>query len=324
MYSVNSYFKKLLLLGLMSYLSLSAVAQEATDIWLAKLKLNAKVPVSDIFQITNNASYSDQPYFFSNDLLFYSQGLDIDQDKQQVDTFVFDFKLGMAKNLTQSSTSEYSPRPLPYQNGLSVILVNAENKQQLWALNPQGKPQTHLVPVIEPVGYQVWINQHELLLFVLGEPNTLQRVDINQPKRLGIKIDSNIGPSLKQYKDSPWFLYTRENEGNYLHAVDIQSNKSVQMFKLPDNITYFTLTPSGVLIASDGARIWKRKILLSGAAPNALEEFSQLKIAGKACVTGVGRIAVSPDESMIALVCNRQVLEEKSTEQKEKSAEQDQ
>lgn len=286
----------------------SSAQSSGSDIFVAKLNMSKKPSISELVAITDSADYSNQPYFFNNNLLFYTQAVTdegADASSSQMDSFVFDFTLGEGKNLTQSSANEYSPTPLPYKEGMSVIRVADDGKQELWAYNAQGKAEKHLVPKVEPVGYQVWINNNELLLFVLGEQSTLQRVDISQPDELGVVIDSNVGASLYRFKDSSWILYTNTTEDNYLNAYNIDSKKTEQLFKMPKGAQYFTVTPSGMVLTSDGERVMYRHLIATTKKPMALADWGQLKIDHAQCKSGVSRMAVSPDQSMLALVCSR-------------------
>lgn len=296
-----------------------AQAPSGSDIWLARLNVNAAEPISDLVAISNNKLYTNQPYFFDNTRLYYTQMVvqevakdDSEQNVQQTDVILFDIALGKTKNLTQSLSAEYSPTPIPNKQGMSVIRVNEEGKQELWALDAQGKQVSHLAPEIEPVGYQVWLNNTELLLFVLGavdasgeaEPHQLQRVHANTNGELSI-IDQGIGASLYRFKQTQWFLYSKDmgEEGNWLYAYHATTRKKLRIATLPQGSEYFAITPSGIVFTSDGKQLWRRQLvdLKTKLAPQ--QEWDSIKIKEKNCQKGVSRIGISPDESMIALVC---------------------
>ena len=281
-------------------------AQQNSDIWVGKLNLWEKNPISELVQITDTNSYSNQPYFFDNSHLFFTQAMDTEESGSQIDVWMFDFKLGASENITESSFSEYSPTPLPYGDGMSVIRVNEEGKQELWEINPQGKAIKNIVPKIEPVGYQVWINNKELLLFVLGEPHTLQRIDTTKPNAEAQIIDSNIGASLFQFEKTDWFLYTSKTDGNYLNAYNVNSKKLIQIASMPKNSEYFSVSPIGHVITSDGTTLWQRKFMQKGDKIRPADNWLPIKITQAECEKGVSRTAISPDTSMIALVCSRE------------------
>jgi hypothetical protein len=292
----------LILFGLLSF---HATAQQNSDIWVGRLNLWEQNPITELVQITNTNSYSNQPYFFDNSRLFYTQAIDSIESESQIDVWLFDFKLGANKNITQSVESEYSPTPIPNSKNMSVIRVNNEGKQELWEINLQGKAIKNIAQEIEPVGYQVWINNNELLLFVLGEPNTLQRVDVITPNIPAKTIDTNIGASLYRFEKTDWYMYTSTSDGNYLNAYNVKTNKIIQIVSMPKNSEYFSVSPIGHVFTSDGTTLWQRKFMLKGEKIKAMDKWLPIKIKHTECAKGISRTAISPDTSMIALVCPR-------------------
>lgn len=314
----RNIYKLILALSFAPLLVSNVLAQTPTgsNIWLARLNVNTAQPISDLVAITNNKLYTNQPYFFDNSRLFYTQMVE-QEETEQSDIMLFDIALGKIKNLTQSASSEYSPTPLVNKPGMSVIRVNELGKQELWELNPQGKPILHLAPHIEPVGYQVWLSGTELLLFVLGAvdesgelaPHQLQRVstaEISAGSEFEVNIiDKGIGASLYRYKKTDWFLYSKdmEDEGNWLFAYQAKTGKTLRIATLPQGSNYFAISPSGIVFTSDGKQLWQRQIIDKTTKLSPQQEWNSIKIEENHCQSGISRIAISPDESMIAMVC---------------------
>lgn len=292
-------------------------AQDASDIWVGKLHLGQKTPITDLVRITDTASYTNQPYFFSDSQLLYTQAMPKQGDEpdssekaslgedEQTEIMRFNLLSGELSNLTQSDSSEYSATPLPNKPGFSVIRVNKEGLQELWQMDVFGKAVQHLVPIAEPVGYQVWLNNSELLLFILGEPHTLQRVDTKYPEVAGSIIDTDIGASLFRLKSSDWFLYTSTKTHNFLYGYNVKTNKTRELVRMPLGAEYFSLSPNGDLLTSDGEKLWHIKVLVNEQGLIVDGKFTHLKIKHEHCDKGVSRTAVSQDMSMIALVCPR-------------------
>ena len=281
-------------------------AQDASDIWVGKLNLWEKQPITELIQITDNESYSNQPYFFDNNRLLYTQALESEEGESQMDTWLFDFQTGKPTNITESSFSEYSPTPIPSSKDMSVIRVNEQGKQELWQVDLLGKQVKHLAPSIEPVGYQVWLNNEELLLFVLGEPHTLQRVNVTKEGAVAKVVDSHIGASLYRFEQTDWYLYTTTLDGNFLNAYNTQTNKTIQIVRMPKNSEYFSVSRMGNVITSDGETLWQRKFMIKGDKIRPLDGWQEITIKQPQCANGVSRTAISPDTSMIALVCVRE------------------
>jgi hypothetical protein len=280
----------------------SVQAQDSSDIYLGKLNLWDKQAVTNLVQLTNSNDYTNQPYFFGHDKVYFTQMLK-EEETEQTDIFVYNIMSKELTNLTQSPESEYSPTPLPMGKEMSVIRVNSAGKQELWALDEVGQPVEHLVPAVEPVGYHVWLNKQELLLFVLGEPNTLQRVDISKKDKKPVLIDSIIGASLYQFQNSNWFLYSKTEAGNTLKAYNRRSNKTIEVTAMPEGSQYFSLSATGHVISSDGNALYQRQLIAKGERLEAQGSWEVMPILVEKCQSGISRTAISHHGGMIALVC---------------------
>ena len=310
--------------------SLPAHAQLASDIYVGKLSFSSEkslqnVSISELERITDTETYTNQPYFFSDTHLYFTQA-DLADDPssestEQTDIFLYQFPVKSTNdsipsyiNISNSKESEYSPTPLPQNKGMSVIRVNREGKQELWALNSEGGPLKHLAQTIEPVGYQVWLNNDELLLFVLGEPHTLQRVSASNAKQVQV-IDENIGASLFRFKNSEWFLYSKGSETLTLMAYNSVTRDTHKLISMPQGSQYFSVTPRGEVITSNGKALFYIPLKeREGAASTSLhaedtwrfinvESYIEPNMKNGKCKSGISRTAVSPSGKKIALVC---------------------
>ncbi len=303
-YTLHLSIQSIALMLLMFCVSLSH-AQQSSNIYLGKLSVSKGAQISELTAITSNAAYTNQPYFFSEHELYFTQSLK-NGDEEQMDSIVFNLLDKTNTNLTNSPISEYSPTPLPNRNGFSVIRVNESGKQELWSYTKEGKALEHLVPAIEPVGYQVWINKHELLLFVLGEPHTLQRVDTHLPDNKGKVIDDNIGASLYRFQNSDWFLYTKQlgdSKAPILKAYNATTNKTVNVGPLIVGSEYFSVSTTGHLLTSAAKQLHHRHLIISGGKPSFVGIWDKVKIDHVGCQNGISRTAIPNFGDRIALVC---------------------
>jgi hypothetical protein len=283
------------------------LAQQGSDVYVGKINLFEKQGVHSLEKVSDNAQYSNQPYFFGHDHLFFTQAVKTG-DAEQMDIFKYHLLTSSLENHTNSAQSEYSPTPLPNGKGMSVIRVNSDGKQELWRLDGDGNAVEHLVPAIEPVGYQVWLNQHELLLFVLGEPHTLQRVDIRKPSASGKVIDRNIGASLYRFEQSDWYLYSamEENEESSaakLKAFNAKTNEIIPITNLPANSSYFSITPTGHIITSDGETLFQKQVIRKGERLDSVSDWTAIILPEGKCSKGISRTNVAKHGGLIALVC---------------------
>src|SRR5207244_289976 len=149
-------------------------AVPSTDIFLADLSTSkGHMQIGRPRNITNRKGYDNQPRFFADGKsLFYTS---IREDNQ-ADIYQYDVAKGTSRQITATKESEYSPTVMPDGKSLSVIRVEADQTQRLWSFPLAGGEPALLLEKIKPVGYHLWIDKSTLLLFVLGQPDTLQLV----------------------------------------------------------------------------------------------------------------------------------------------------
>lgn len=172
-----------------------AMAQDvpSTDIYLVTIdETGEEVPeLGEPRNLTRREGYDNQPAFLPDgSALLYTSIRD-----GQAEIYRLDLSSAESRPITQTAdTSEYSPTPIEGGKAISVVRVEPDGKQRLWRfpLDGEGEP-TLLLPEVEPVGYHAWEGEKELVLFVLGEPNTLQRVALGGTPRV---MAHNIGRAL--------------------------------------------------------------------------------------------------------------------------------
>jgi Tol biopolymer transport system component len=150
-------------------------APPATDIFLAPIRLMPSAPAMGPARVAseNPKGYDNQPFFGSDAraMLFASN-----RDGRQTDIYFIELQTRQIRQVTSTPESEYSPTPMPDETGISVIRVEADGTQRIWAFDGTGGAPTVIAPAVKPAGYHVWIDANRLAVFVLGQPATLQIV----------------------------------------------------------------------------------------------------------------------------------------------------
>ena len=291
------------LLGLMVF-SVSA-KMPGYDIYIGDiLPKDGLLQISHIKPVTQRPEYDNQPYFMPDGTSLLYTSARMKDGTEQTDSMFFSLVTGESINLTDSNASEYSPTPMPNGNDFSVIWA-ADDKQKLWRypLYPDDKNATapsELLAKVNPVGYKAWIDLDNVLLFVLGEPHTLQRANLIM--QTSDMLDENIGPSLYTIPGTQIMSFTSSvGEGEDLswilksynpqtHAIDVLTT-------LPKGAYYYGWTADGKVIAAVGAEIkqWDMKH----------EKSLWLTIAdlSETCPKGLTRMTTNTQNTKIALVC---------------------
>ena len=125
-------------------------AQElpGTDIWVTRITNG--VPTEPV-KINTGSGYNNQPHFSKDgSIIYYTREMPGDE-AAQTDIAAFNIKTSITTMVNNTSESEYSPTPIPGRNALSVIQVEADQKQRLWAIDVATGHMDVLLACVAPV-----------------------------------------------------------------------------------------------------------------------------------------------------------------------------
>lgn len=283
------------------------------EVFLAQLSNNKVISVKNI---SERVGYDNQPHFTpdSSAVLFSAMfnesrvvednsSVKIKEQKMQTDTMHYDIKTAKLQNITQSHASEYSPTITPDGKHFSMIRVGEDAKQRLWQYpfmlkqsNLEAKG-TSLAPDVYDVGYHVWINKHELLLFMLGESMTLQRVNLTTGK-LSL-VDNHIGRTLRKVPKKELFSYTKQVKDRWLVKLYNPQSKGVKnSVLLPGENMYYAWHQDGRLLSAEKAVVQSINASVFGDKWQTYLDFSN------ECKGDVTRMVMSDDSQYFAFVCH--------------------
>lgn len=271
----------------------AAAQAPSTDIFLARLELDgSRVRTVGWINVTNRQGYDNQPAFNTAGTAFFYTS----QREGQADIYRYDLEAGHVARVTATPESEYSPTPMPSGGRFSTIRVEADSTQRLWKFRTDGTQPELVLANVQPVGYHAWGNAHTLGLFVLGSPATLQLADT----RTGTAhiVAGNIGRSLHKVpgQDAISFLHQEGPESRFIKSVELSSRTVRLVAPAVAGNEYYAWLPDGTLIMGSGSKLftWPR-------GGTRWTEIADLAAQG---VTGISRLAVSPDGSRIAIVAS--------------------
>ena len=271
---------------------LSSLAAQApgTDIYVASLNgKGSALKVGAVVNVTARAGYDNQP-FFSPDgrSLFFTSGRD-----GQTDIYRYNFASRAVTPVTTTPESEYSPTVMPGGKALSVIRVERDSTQRLWAFPFEGGSPHLVLDSIKPVGYHVWLNRDTVFVFVLGTPATLRRAELKRGSAEILARD--IGRTLLLVPGTRRVSYVqRDSSGGWIRTIDPVSGDGENVARLPEGTEFYTWTPGGDLLSTRGNALlrWDQ----SSASWATVAEFKE---PGLQRMT---RLAVSSKGDLIALV----------------------
>lgn len=249
--------------------------------------------------VADSSQYDNQPHFSPNGEWIYFTHM----EDQAAHLWRWSVKSETSQLMLESNLSEYSPTPVPFKPGwISTVRVESDGTQRLWAFEwlentAQTKSQLWF-EAIQPVGYHAWSNQ-DLALFVLGEPHLLKVTRWGQESSQ--LIDRNIGRCLQKIPGKNQISYTRlVDKSHQLTRYDFDRKQIEAIGLLPDSAEDYAWLGSDQVISSDGSHLLVAQI--SPLKENSALVWKKLTNSSKLNLSGISRLAISPDQKLIALV----------------------
>lgn len=278
-----------------------APAMPDTEVYLVSLADPAAWTADAITNVSASPGYDNQPSFMrdSRSVLFTSN-----RDGKQSDIYRYWIADRKLTQVTETPESEYSATIVPNGNGFSVIQVDAGNAQRLWQFSfgvraGSALQSSVVLPALEPIGYHAWIDADTVMVFVLGQPATLQRA--SPGSALAEVVTGNIGRSLVSIPNARAVSFTtRDDQGVWwIKRYDADTREVRALVQAADGLEghaepHTAWSRDGRLFMASGTKIfwWKE-----GAAG-----WTLLGDLSAAPVANVSRLAVSPDGRWLAFV----------------------
>jgi dipeptidyl aminopeptidase/acylaminoacyl peptidase len=281
-----------------------------TEIYLAPLTivagaLTAGKPVN----ITNSAGYDNQPSFSPDgSAVFFTSDRGTPASVQtlfRTDIYRYDIKSRKVSRVTDTPEGEFSPTVTPDGRHISVIRVEADSTQRLWRFTLDGKQPELVLSEVKPVGYHAWADDHTLVLFVLGQPATLQIADT----RTGTAeiVVRGVGRSIQRVPGGRTISFVEGEPGVgpgsaptlWIRELDPKTKRITPLVRAVAGATEADCawTPRGMLLMAHSGALysWRR-------GDPGWTRVADLDALG---LKGVTRLAVSPKGDWIALVAQK-------------------
>jgi len=291
---------------------------------LCALCVKSQIPATEIYllDIDNHGShshtgkpknisiskgYDSQPCFNSDGslILFTS----IRDGQKQADVYEYQVVADQVVQITKTVESEYSPTFMDDGKHFSTVRVEKDSAQRLWqfAFDTKEKPIRLLDKAVDSVGYHCWYAKDKLALFILTEPISLQLAELKNWETK--TIADSIGRCIQKVRDEKAFYFVDKSDTlNYYickysksgiqlegGALQLGNNATTEkLFPTVQGSEDFCITPEGNFIMAKESTIY-----LLNPATKIWSPLVDLKSEG---ITGITRVAISPDGKKLAIV----------------------
>lgn len=267
-------------------------AQDGSELFLVRLKPGNVLRTDSVIRITNRIGYDNQPSFVPNSSLIRYTVID---STRHAHIWGYDLAQRAAAPITRTNPeSEYSATAIPGSDRFSVVRVEADSSQRLWSFAADGSDPRIVLEAIKPIGYHAWIDQNTVAAFVLGSPPTLQVIDV--PSGITRIVARNVGRAIQKVPNRRAFSYVQNNADSTasIFIYDVDASAAREFTKtLPGN-EYHVWLSNGTLISASGSVLYQWRAGDRGW--NLLADLSAANI------TGITRLALSPDEQSLLVV----------------------
>jgi hypothetical protein len=223
-----------------------------SDIYL--LDINAVKKKSLTFRnpvnITNRPGYDNQPGFHPDlPYVYYASA----NEQGRTEIMQYDYQRNVTRQLTETPEREYSPTVTPDKKFFSCI-IQRDNNAQDFGKYPVNGGQAEVIIDNLIVGYHAWFDENNILLFVLGQPNTLRWYSsVDKHDKI---LRENIGRSLHKIPGENAVSFVEKGKGEWT-IKKVKANGSIEIIAptLPGRED-LTWTPDGKILMSDGEQLF--------------------------------------------------------------------
>ena len=281
---------------LMLFLCSMITAQEATEIYLFDLKeQDGQIVISNPINISDNQGYDNQPSFTEDgSAILFSSFRD-----GQADISKYFIDENYRVWITDSKESEFSPLPYPGKKKFfTCVRLNEDKSQFLYKYAYKKKLPELLIPELK-VGYYIWLDEKQILSYVIGDIETLQVT--NFKFKIRYPIQSNIGRSIRKIPNSSGLgnnlvsFISLEHEVPEIYSIDPKTSDSKFLTDALTGSQDHTWTQKGTIIMGYEDKIYKFH-------PESDQKWEPITIESELPVEGISRLAISPDGSKLAVV----------------------
>lgn len=287
-----------------SFITLSSFAQlpETRILMLDVSKVRNKLQFSNPKSIGFQKGYNNQPYFTpdSKYVLFTSNN-----GKGTTDIYKYDLSKKKNIRVTKTAEAEYSPKYNIEQEKISCVRVEKDTTtQHFYAYGFNGKKGQLLNNEMKTLGYYQWLNTNEIVGFLVPEPFTFCKFNINTNKCDTLAI--NPGRTFHNYHGKIYYVDKSDSTKYFIRIVAKENLRSKRKTMVTNPIVAQTLAgEEDFVIMNDGIILMSKNGKIFSFNPRKAkdnEDWMEVADLRKLGITNAFRLALNMENNKLALV----------------------
>jgi WD40-like Beta Propeller Repeat len=274
-----------------SILASNVAAQTGSEIYLFDLKISKdKMVLKYARNISNHKGYDNQPYFDPDKSVLYYVSADT---SGRTNLHSYNYSTGVSSNVTNSPEREYSPTVTPDKKFISCIIQRDNGALDVGKYPVAGGPPLVVINNLT-VGYHAWVDDKNLIAFVLGEPNTLRWISTENGE--DTVLAENIGRSLHVIPTSGDLSFVQKTSSAWsIKKLDKRTKKITALTETIQEKEDLSWSPDGRIVMSDGQKLFF-------TWPKTKGEWKEIEMDTQASLKGISRISINSRGDKMAIV----------------------
>ena len=282
----------------------AAAQAPSTDVLLVPLPAEGAaqttVSADDVTYLTNNDTYDNQPSFVPDGsaILYVSQ-----DETGQTDIYRYDVASGEAARVTETQESEFSPQITPDGEHIAAVRIEADGvTQRLWRFALEGGDAQPNPENVDRIGYYAFVDPANLALVRVDEetnglPLSLDLTNLEGGETRQLAGDVGVGVQKVSEGAAVSFVQRLEDGSSAIMVFDLESGETRQLVPTLPEVDAHAWMPDGSLLAAQENVVYRWQ--------EGQEDWEPFLDFGETDVSGINRLAVSPDGSLLAFVISK-------------------
>jgi len=281
------YFKYNLILGILTFGNSLFSQLPVSSMYLLEIKnpsdSNWVITKINYLSALNPTGYNNQPFFIDNNHLLACIRK---PENSNTEIYKFDLLNKTATNITNSASSEYSPRVYPENSEeISCVKVpeNDSTIQNLVILNASnGKQVKFITKDHSKIGYYRYLKNKTWVCYLVQEPHVLSIYsELDRTRKI---FASSIGRCFEVVNLNEIYFVHKITEDHWvLKSYNIDTEKSKTIAKMPPGVEDFVINSNQQLICASKSSILR---LTESGTWSILTDLKALNI------NNIGRLAI--------------------------------